>query len=370
MCGSQFITVPYEACYEERKDGTEWFAHWKKSMAASATEDKSLDSIFQTKYDEFADELLGAVPELTDAIRAAIALPEEERLRQWQEQVKLPAETAPVAVNPGVIMPGVVVPDGLWASLSETTCRAIWEFLRLLSMCCFLETGFVGSAPAAWMDEAMGHWKEKLDKVDFEAILGKFGSFFKGGASDASGSSTGMPKLPEKFLKGQIAKLAEEIIRDIKPEDLGLTPEAMAECEASPSRAFDIMIQLFTKNPGVIQRTIQKIGKRLQQKVQSGAIRPQEIAREAEELMKEFAGNPEFASMMDSFKGMFGGGEDDPDLAMPGAPAGSGSARLSAVKERLRRKMEARAAAGGAAGGAGMTATGAAGSTAKKGKKK
>lgn len=349
-------------------------------MASAATEDKSLDSIFQTKYDEFADELLGAVPELTDAIRAAIALPEEERLRQWQEQVKLPGETAPVAVNPGVIMPGVVVPDGLWASLSETTRGAIWEFLRLLSMCCFLETGFAGSSKAAWMDEAMGQWKEKLEKVDFEAILGKFGSFFKGAAaSDASGSAGGMPKLPEKFLKGQIAKLAEEIIRDIKPEDLGLTPEAMAECEASPSRAFDIMIQLFTKNPGVIQRTIQKIGKRLQQKVQSGAIRPQEIAREAEELMKEFADNPEFASMMDSFKGMFGGGEDDPDFAMPGAPAGSGSARLSAVKERLRRKMEARSAAAAAAGGAasGGAAAGGAGmaaapakAAAKKGKKK
>ena len=362
-------------------------------MASAAAEDKSLDSIFQTKYDEFADELLGAVPELTAAIRAAVALPEEERLRQWQEQVKLPGETAPVAVNPGAIMPGVVVPDSLWATLSETTRAAIWEFLRILSMCCFLETGFAGTgAPAAWMDEAMGQWKEKLEKVDFEAILGKFGSFFKSatGAADVSGSAAGgagfsgsatnaagaMPKLPEKFLKGQIAKLAEEIIRDIKPEDLGLTPEAMAECEASPSRAFDIMIQLFTKNPGVIQRTIQKIGKRLQQKVQSGAIRPQEIAREAEELMKEFAGNPEFASMMDSFKGMFGGGEDDPDFTMPGAPAGSGGARLSAVKERLRRKMEARAAA--AAGGMAASlptpaATGGAGAAkaaAKKGKKK
>lgn len=341
-----------------------------------ASEDKTLDSIFQTKYDEFADELLGAVPELTAAIRAAVALPEEERLRQWQEQVKLPGETAPVAVNPGVIMPGVVVPDSIWATLSETTRAAIWEFLRILSMCCFLETGFAGTgAPAAWMDEAMGQWREKLEKVDFEAILGKFGSFFKSatGAVDVSGSAaaggagSAMPKLPEKFLKGQIAKLAEEIIRDIKPEDLGLTPEAMAECEASPSRAFDIMIQLFTKNPGVIQRTIQKIGKRLQQKVQSGAIRPQEIAREAEELMKEFAGNPEFAGMMDSFKGMFGGGEDDPDFTMPGAPAGSGGARLSAVKERLRRKMEARAAA--AAGGAGTTAAPAAAAS-KKGKKK
>jgi hypothetical protein len=338
-------------------------------MASAASAEPSLDSIFQTKYDEFADELLLAIPELTAEIRAAVALSDEERLRRWQAEVKVPSETAPAAVNPGAIMPGVVLPDSLWGSLSETTRGAIWEFVRLLSMCCFLETGFAGGeTKPIWMDEVMDQWKAKLEKVDFEAILGKFGSFFKSGsATDASGGTgAGMPKLPEKFLKGQIAKLAEEIIRDIKPEDLGLTPEAMAECEASPSRAFDIMIQLFTKNPGIIQKTIQKIGKRLQQKVQSGAIRPQEIAREAEELMKEFASNPEFVGMMDSLKGVFGmaGGDDDPDFAMPGAPAGSGSARLSAVKERLRRKMEARTAAAAqpsAAGGAGAGAAGGAG---------
>jgi hypothetical protein len=149
-----------------------------------------------------------------------------------------------------------------------------------------------------------------------------------------------MPKLPEKFLKGQLAKLAEEIVKDIKPEDLGLSPELIAECETSPSRAFELLIQMFTKNPAAIQNTIKKIGKRLQQKIQSGAIRPQEIAKEAEELMKEFSGNSEFVDMMGSFKSAFG--FEDMDTAR--AAGKEGSARLSMVKERLRKKLEARKA--------------------------
>ena len=115
----------------------------------------------------------------------------------------------------------------------------------------------------------------------------------------------------------------------------------MAECEKSPSRAFDILVQLFTKNPAAIQDMVKKIGKRLQQKIQSGAIRPQEIAKEAEELMKEFAGNTDMVSMMESLKSTFG--FEDMDMAK--AAGKEGSARLSLVKERLRKKLEAKKAA-------------------------
>ena len=108
----------------------------------------------------------------------------------------------------------------------------------------------------------------------------------------------------------------------------------IAECEKNPSRAFDILFQVFGNNPGVIQKTIQKIGKRLQQKIMSGAIRPQEIAKEAEELMKEFAGNASFVDMMDGIKSAFG--FEDMDMARQAGR--ESSARLSMVKERLKKK--------------------------------
>jgi hypothetical protein len=325
------------------------------ASAAAAEDNQTISDIFQTKYDEYAEDLLETFPEYEAQIRTAIALDEKDRLTRWQTEIKTTD-----GKNPGTVLPGVIIPDSVWASLSDATRSAIQEYIRLLSMCCFFELGIDISGAAntqqqqKWMEDAMNEWKEKLGKVDFESLMGKFSSFFK---TDASGASTSaFPKLPEKFLKGQIAKLAEEIVRDIKPEDLGLTPEVMEECEKSPSRAFDILIQLFTKNPAIIQKTIQRIGKRLQQKVQSGAIRPQEIAKEAEELMKEFASNTEFGDLLGSLKGMFGGGGDDDDFDFGGAAsaAAGSNARLAAVKERLRRKAAAKASASAAAnGGAG-----------------
>lgn len=335
-------------------------------------------SVFNTKYDEFANELLETFPEQTVALRAAIALTPTERLTRFQAEVRFhPSATAsavasaattgtPVvnasAANPGTLLPGVVLSDAVWNTLSPANQGVITEYVKLLTMCCFLE-GFgstdekgafdISGNAADWMGKVMNDWKSKLGSMDFEGLFKKFSGIFGSGSDskDASGADVSgnsnpfsgfkMPKLPEKFLKGQLAKLAEEIVKDIKPEDLGLSPEMMAECETSPSRAFELLIQLFTKNPAVIQTAIQKIGKRLQQKVQSGAIRPQEIAREAEELMKEFAGNTEFVGMMDSFKSAFG--FEDMDVAK--AAGREHSARLSLVKERLRKKMEAKATA-------------------------
>ena len=294
-------------------------------------------SVFQTKYEEFAKELLATFPELADLLRAALALTPVERLQRFQASVKV---TADPTANCGTVLPGVTLTDALWVSLSPSNQKVIWEYVRLLTMCCFLEGfGTEGASDKSFIDSVMGDWKEKLGKVDFEGLLGKFSKMFGFGDKDASGG-TGfkMPKLPERFLKGQLAKLAEEIVRDIKPEELGLTPELMAECEKSPSRAFDLLFQIFTKNPEMIQTMIKRIGKRLQAKVQSGAIRPQEIAAEAEELMKEFAGNTDLVSMMESLKSAFG--FEDMDTAR--AAGREGSARLSAVRERLKKKLEAK----------------------------
>lgn len=325
-------------------------------MSASNPVVTESPSVFQTKYDEFAKELLETFPEQSVAIAAAVALTPAERLVRFQADVKVHDDEG---VNPGFLLPGVALPDDVWTSLSEANRKVLRDYVRLLSMCCFLEgfgsegkdkegpEGKEGKGTPAWMDKVMGDWKSKLSSMDFEGLLKKCAGLFGGSdkdATDTSGNPTGgfkLPKLPEKFLKGQLAKLAEEIVKDIKAEDLGLTPEMMAECEASPSRAFELLLQVMTKNPGILQSTIKKIGKRLQQKIQSGSIRPQEIAKEAEELMKEFSENTEFVGMMDSFKSAFG--FEDMDTARK--TGNEGSARLSLVKERLRKKLAAKEAA-------------------------
>ena len=308
-------------------------------------------SIFQTKYNEFVDDVLGALPEYTVQIQAAQALDADVRLKRFQEEVKVSntlggGDSEDHSKNPATILPGVTITNEVWVTLSDASKKAIWEHVRILSICCFMEAGFSDAKPE-WMEDAMKEMKKKLESVDFSSIIGKFMKFFK--PSDGSNATeekgvpdlkgmfeNGFPKLPERFLKGHIARLAQEMIKDITPDDLGISPEMLKECEKDPSRAFNILISTFSNNPGIIQKTIMKIGKRLQNKVQSGVIRPQEIAREAEELMKEFAENSSFVDMMGGIKSAFG--MEDMDIAR--AAGREGSARLATARDRLRKKLE------------------------------
>lgn len=333
-------------------------------------------SVFQIKFNEFVEDLFGALPEYTQQIQGAKDLSEKARIERFQEEVKVGNTLGggdDFNKNPGRILPGVEIADSVWSTLSDNTKKAIWEHVRIVSICCFMEAGFGsglgegegqgedGDKPI-WMEEAMKDMKQKLESADFQNIIKKFMTFFKPtgtegtetsgetGATDATGGSgaadttmppglegifaNGFPKIPEKFMKGHIARLAQEIVKEITPEDLGISKEMIAECEKNPAKAFDILFSVVGNNPGVLQKTIQKIGKRLQQKVMSGSIRPQEIAHEAEELMKEFAGNSSFVEMMGGLKSAFG--FEDMDLARQ--TGREGSARLSLVKDRLRKK--------------------------------
>jgi hypothetical protein len=323
-------------------------------MEESAQKGTEEVSVFQTKYNEFVEDLMGALPEYSVQIQAAKALDESLRLTKFQEEVKVGnsfgGDIEDVTKNPGKVLPGVEISDSVWSSLSENTKKAIWEYVRILSVCSFMEAGFSDNSKPAWMDDVMNEMKDKLGGMDFQNIFKKFMTFMKpdgqtgeGDEGKSEGSmpagfeklfENGFPKIPEKFLKGHMARLAQEIVKDIKPEDLGISQEMINECEKNPSRAFDILFKVFGGNPGIIQKVVQKIGKRLQQKIASGSIRPQEIAREAEELMKEFSSNSSFVDMMDGIKSAFG----FTDMDMAKQAGRESSARLAMVKDRLKKK--------------------------------
>lgn len=313
-------------------------------------------SLFQQKYNEFVGDLLGALPEYTNEIQMAFALGDAERIDAFKEVAV--AHGKEDNVNPQKILPGVTVSDAVWASLSENTQKAIWEHLRLVSMCHMMETGFdaataTGATPS-WMDDAMKDMKDKLDSDEFQSMMKKFMNIFgskdddateAGDAAAAAGASIpnfgsffekGMPKLPERFLNGHLVRLAQEIVKDIKPEDLGLDPEMLAQCEKEPSRAFSMLFATFKNNPEVIKKVIAKVGNRIQHKIKTGAIRMEEIAREAEELIKEFADNPAFVEMMEGIKKAFG----FEDMGLAKKAGKESSARLSIVRDRLRKKLD------------------------------
>jgi len=286
----------------------------------------NLDSVFFTKYNEFCDELKEAFPERGDKISFAKTLRNEVKLSKFK------AEVLPTAGNPGrdpekcpgTVLPGVTIPDTIWTDMSLTTQKAINQYLTLLCFCCQVGSGTFDSK---WAEEMLNGWKDKLDGVDFKSFSEKVMGMFTSG---------GLPKMPERLLKGQLAKLAEELVKEFSPEDFGMSPAEMAAAGDSPTRAFELLSKIYTERPEIMQNAMKKIAKRLQEKVQRGELRPQEMAKEAEELMKEFTENPEMVGLMETFRGMFG--FEDKEAAR--AVGRDGENRLSVVQARLRKKLE------------------------------
>ena len=310
------------------------------------SEEKSLDSIFQKKYTEFCDDLMGAYPEKDAEIRLARALTEADRLQRFRTEV-LPSAGNPSRnplVSPGTVLPGVTVEEEHWKSFSDSSKKAIQEYVTLLTFTCmFGDTSHpwadMGSNPATkqWMENMMGSWKEKLNNVDFKALTEKMMKMF---GSGGIGGGDGF-KLPERMLKGQLAKLAEELVREFKPEDFGLSTEELEETEKNPSRAFDLLMNIYTQRPELLQTAMKRIAKKLQDKVRRGELRPQELAAEAEEMMKEFTDNPAFVELMESFRGVFGFQDEESSKA---AGRDGENRRAQAVKHiraaRERRQQE------------------------------
>ncbi len=308
----------------------------------------SSKDVFQTKFEEFARDLGASCPELLKPIVEALKQSHEERKSSFRTQV-LPS-CSPVRDAkecPAYVLPGVAMPKEIWESLSEKSQKAIQEHLTVLSFCLLMDSETTTDLSGnGWTEnlakKMMEDMKEKVKGVDFASLTEKFAKFF---GSSADGSN--IPQIPEKFLKGQIAKLAEEIVKEFKIEDFGIDPKAMEAAGNDPSKALQMITEVFMKNPQAFQKTMLKLTKKLQQKVQSGSLRPQELVAEAEELMKTFSENPQFVEMMEGFRQAFGMAGHEDDLRASG---NDGSARLSIARERLRKKLDAKKSGSNAKG--------------------
>jgi hypothetical protein len=302
---------------------------------------------FQKKYGEFLADLRETFPELEAELGAAEAIPADQRLNAYFKDVlKKHAHPGGEALPcPGPVLPAVTLNVELWDSVGEKTKKAVYDYLSILDLCAIYEVGFTAADgnestefSKEWADNVMRDWRGRLDRIDFDSLTSKFMGLF-GGASGA------LPPLPEKFLKGKLAKLAEDMVREFKPDDFGLRPEDIEAVEKDPTRAFEILMGASAANPNMIQKAMTRVGKKLQEKIQKGELKPQELVAEAEELIKEFQTHPAFVDMMESFRSAFS--FEDPDLAR--TTGHDGESRLSIARSRLRKKLDARR--GGGSGG-------------------
>jgi len=298
----------------------------------------SLRSIFNKKYVEFAEDLKATIPELSSSIVSALSLSADDRIGRFVEEV-LPScgPTRDASVCPAKVLPGVIIPDVLWRDLGFGTQKAIQEHLTLLSFCCLYEGAkanfdLSGNPMHEWTENFMNSWREKMGTVDFEGMSKKLADLLTNLGPDS------LPKVPERLLKGHLGRLVEELLKEFKPEDFGLSTEELKRCDNNPMKAFELLTDIYTNNPGVLQNAIKRIASRLQEKIRRGEIRPDQIALEAEEMMKEFSENSAFVEMMETFRNTFG--MENMDVARKAGK--EQSARSNIVRERLRKKMEAK----------------------------
>jgi len=305
--------------------------------------------IFDTKYVEFAKDLLATCPELEVQIKAALALETDARKSEFKKQVLTSCSPRRNGEKcPDYVLPGVTMPQEVWSSLSDKSKTAIQEYMTILSFTFLIDAGTSGDISgsdwtADWAKTMMDDMKDKMGSIDFAAMSAKIASLFgsMGGPGAADGTGPRFPELPKKFLNGQIAKLAEEIVQGLKIEDFGIDPEILKSSGNDPTKALHLIMEVLMKNPQGLQTTIQKLSKKIQQKIQSGALRPSELVAEAEELMKTFSENPQFVSLMESFRQSFGA--FNPEVAR--RTNREGEYRLNLVQERLRKKLAEKNAA-------------------------
>lgn len=312
------------------------------SSASTSTPSASpLASVFQKKYNEFCEDLGAACPEFGSSLNIAYLLSPEERLGQYIEKV-LPHCGPDRDSNacPGEVLPGIVFTEKIWGSLSENNKKAIQGHLNILSMCALYDSArsqifgdddTKSTFSKEWSETFMKDWKSKMGSTDFDEISKKLGDFFK--------DPNMLPKFPEHLMNGHIARLAKEIVSELDPSEFGFDEETMKNVN-NVEGAFQAMMNIYTRDPTKIMSSVQRVVKRLASKFQSGEIRPDQIAHEAEELMKSMGDNPALMELMETFRGTFG----MMDMEQMRSVGREGDARRNIVRERLRKKLDAKKA--------------------------
>lgn len=312
-------------------------------------------SAFAKTLATFCAELRLTFPELGAQIDRAATLTAEKFWSGWQNHLHI-LSTRDVAklqeVRRGLVVGPVCLTPALWSEISEATRSAIWRYLRTLVLEAAMEISLdsvdaekttilmeilseerlaAGGAEAEdetadLLESATSHLKPL-----FERLKGIMGS-----ATDLSGlADIPMPEIPERLRTGRIARLAEDMAKQFKPEEFGIDPK-MLEGD-NVEEILKRLAELYQRDPTLLMTGAKRVAERIKKQILGGSLNRDELIAEAKEYVELFKGHPLFKEAIDKFQGLVGAAD-----MFGGSSSGAPSERLRAVQERLRRKMAAR----------------------------
>jgi len=295
---------------------------------------------FQETFTQFLSELRSTFPEYAASLLLAESVPDvaERFVEIWKEYTTdVAVQNVGIFEGTGVeLVPGFVMTTALWNELSGGTKSAIWKYISsLLLLAAQKKDNGFWEMPDFKGDMAKMIKMLKLGGTmgDMEGLFEKLGNMASEfGFKDMSGASKF--KLPERLFKGHIARIAEELVKEFKPEDFGISPDMLKS--EDPRAVFEFLQEIFTQKPEMLVNVAQKIANKIKVKFQRGEIKREDIVLEAEELMKEFSENTAFSDLFGNLAEALKGGEK--------ASGSEGSTRRREATERLRKKAAEKAA--------------------------
>lgn len=312
-------------------------------------------SAFSKTLAAFCGELRLTFPELGAQIDRAATLTAERFWSGWQSNLDILAERSPhklQEVRRGLIIGPVCLTPSLWSEISDATRKAIWRYLRTLILESAMEinletvdadkTGYLMEIISEERMESGGKEAEAETEELIENAASNLKPLFErlksmmGSAADLSGiADIPMPEIPERLRNGRIARLAEEMAKQFKPEEFGIDPK-MLEGE-NVEEILKRLAELYQRDPALLMKGAKSVSERIKKQILGGSLNRDELIAEAKEYVELFKEHPLFKEAINKFEGLVGSAD-----MFGGGSSAAPSERLRAVQERLRRKMAAR----------------------------
>lgn len=340
-------------------------------------------SKFQTTLATFCAELRATFPELSSATtRTLEVVTPTHYWRSWQGHLAILAEknaTALFSDRRGILVVPLALSAALWDEVSEHTHAAIWRYLRTLLLEALIEGALpettlpeessrmllrilgeereadaateaeteVEETTSAFFDSSEGVAAVKEATADlFGGMSGLMdrirGLLDRASATDSSGASDmpPFPEIPERLRNGRIARLAQDMAKQFKPEEFGIDPSMLASDNVE--EVLRRLAEMYQRDPTILIAGAKRMSDRIRRQMMGGSLKQEDLIAEAKEFVELFKEHPMFKEAVGKFQEMVG--EGGLGELFGGGSAATPSERLRTVQERLRKKLAAKQA--------------------------